>query len=257
VAEALVRLGALAAASSRAVEGRLLELEDEVTRSANHDLVELRRDRLLQFPVFLRAELLRRAWRRAGWPEAGMSAKRWRRLAALAGSRRIDRMAIGGNIELTTAGGSGCPADGFILRHIEAVAAGQDGSALPEGLPLEVPGCVPWNAGKITTAVEPDAPRDETIDLDRIASPLRVRAPVPGDRFAPLGMGGRSTPLNDFFRGRRVPPAQRACTPLLCDEAGIVWVVGHRIADRVKVTENTQRTLGLRWEPDGANPVAR
>ena len=39
-------------------------------------------------------------------------------------------------------------------------------------------------------------------------------------------------------------------TPLLCDAAGIVWVVGHRIADRVKVTEQTRRTLGLRWQVD-------
>jgi hypothetical protein len=27
-------------------------------------------------------------------------------------------------------------------------------------------------------------------------------------------------------------------------------VVGHRIADRVKVTEQTRRTLGLRWQMD-------
>ena len=31
-----------------------------------------------------------------------------------------------------------------------------------------------------------------------------------------------------------------ARTPLLCDALGIVWVVGHRIADRVKVTEQTE-----------------
>ena len=98
----------------------------------------------------------------------------------------------------------------------------------------------------IETVLEPDAARDETIDLDRIAPPLRVRSPVPGDRFEPLGMGGRGTPLNDFFRGRRVPREERARTPLLCDELGIVWVVGHRIADRVKVTDQTRRTLGLR-----------
>ena len=94
--------------------------------------------------------------------------------------------------------------------------------------------------------LEPDAARDETIDLDRIVPPLRVRSPVPGDRFEPLGMAGRGTPLNDFFRGRRVTPEERARTPLLCDELGIVWVVGHRIADRVKVTDQTRRTLGLR-----------
>jgi tRNA(Ile)-lysidine synthase len=61
-------------------------------------------------------------------------------------------------------------------------------------------------------------------------------------------MGGKSTPLNDFFRGSRVARQARVQTPLLCDKLGIVWVVGHRISDRVKVTEATRRTLGLRWE---------
>ena len=53
-------------------------------------------------------------------------------------------------------------------------------------------------------------------------------------------MGGKSTPLNDFFRGRDVVPEERTRTPLLCDAVGIVWVVGHRIAERVKVTEQTR-----------------
>jgi tRNA(Ile)-lysidine synthase len=96
--------------------------------------------------------------------------------------------------------------------------------------------------------LDPDAPRDESIDLDRIEPPLSVRAPVPGDRFQPLGMAGRTTPLNDFFRGRRVSQKARVQTPLLCDGLGIVWVVGHRISERVKVTGATTRTLGLRWE---------
>lgn len=61
-------------------------------------------------------------------------------------------------------------------------------------------------------------------------------------------MNGRSTPLADFFRGRNVGPEERARTPLLCDAAGILWVVGHRIADRVKLTDQTERTLGLRWQ---------
>ena len=65
-------------------------------------------------------------------------------------------------------------------------------------------------------------------------------------------MGGKSTPLNDFFRGRDVGREERSRTPLLCDAIGIIWVVGHRIADRVKLTEETRRKLGLRWEPGAA-----
>lgn len=240
VAEALVRLGSLAHASERALEERLLELERGAIVSLDHDRIELRRDRLVLLPVFLRAELLRRAWREAGWPEAGMSAERWRRLAHLATARPDTRVAVGVGIEIATIG------DHVLLRRTVRGSIAPQGDLVLEEMPIEVPGTIVWRESVIETVLEPDAPRDETVDMDLLVRPLRVRAPVPGDRFRPLGMGGRSTPLNDFFRGRKVPYEERARTPLLCDQLGIVWVVGHRIADRVKVTDQTSRILGLR-----------
>src|SRR5207244_9505984 len=114
---------------------------------------------------------------------------------------------------------------------------------------LDVPGwaSVPWAGGRVVVTIDPDGPCDESIDFDRLAFPLSIRAPVPGDRFEPLGMGGNSMPLADFFRGRHVPRDRRVGIPLVCDQHGIVWVVGHRIAERVKVTEQTRRRLGLCW----------
>jgi tRNA(Ile)-lysidine synthase len=183
-----------------------------------------------------------------------MSARRWRRLAILARSQRINRVSIGAGVELTTTGGSGSPPNQLVLRRISTTASLEQEPAPSQGLALDMPGVVAWGDGLIRTVLEPEAPRNETIDLDRIVPPLSVRAASPGDRFEPLGMGGKSTPLNDFFRGRRLSPHARAHTPLLCDELGIVWVVGHRISERVKVTEETRRTLGLRWE--AAAPAA-
>jgi tRNA(Ile)-lysidine synthase len=100
----------------------------------------------------------------------------------------------------------------------------------------------------VVATLDAAEPRDETVDLGSLWPPLYVRAPVPGDRFTPLGMT-REKPLNDFFRGRRVPRDPRRHVPLVCDRLGIVWVVGHRIDQRVRRTERTERTLGLRWEP--------
>jgi tRNA(Ile)-lysidine synthase len=250
VAEAIIRLGRLAGASERCIERQVIELEHEATRLLSQDQIELRRDRLRQSPLFLCAEVLRRVWRLAGWPEAGMSARRWRRLVSLARSPHVGRTVIGRDIELTTTGSDGCPPDGFVLKRTRGDTLSSCQPAPIEQISMVIPGCVPWGTGKIRTLLEPGGPRDETIDLDRIVPTLFVRAPVPGDRFEPLGMKGRKTPLNDFFRGRNIPPDERARTPLLCDEAGIVWVVGHRIADRVKVTEQTRRTLGLSWQGD-------
>jgi tRNA(Ile)-lysidine synthase len=120
VVEALVRLGRLAGDSERVIDRCLREMTNSVTWSLNGSQVEIRREWLLELPLFLRAEVLRRVWREAGWPEAGMSARRWRRLARLARKERIDRLAIGAGVELTTTGGSGCAPNH--LRHVRLEA---------------------------------------------------------------------------------------------------------------------------------------
>src|SRR3954447_23960246 len=76
VAEALVRLGELAGEAGRALERRLVALERASLLGVEPDRVVLDRRPLLRSSRFLRAELLRRVWRRAGWPEAGMDAGR-------------------------------------------------------------------------------------------------------------------------------------------------------------------------------------
>ncbi len=177
-----------------------------------------------------------------------MSARRWHRLASFACRPQKSRLAIGGGIELLTTGGSGTAVGSFVLRRIRGSTSPSGQPTAIEPIPMELPGCVAWGSGKITTLIDTDAPSDETIDLDRVMPSLFVRAPVAGDRFEPLGMNGRSTSLNDFLRGRSVAAEDRTRTPLLCDAAGIVWVVGHRIADRVKLTDRTRRTLHLRWQ---------
>jgi tRNA(Ile)-lysidine synthase len=94
------------------------------------------------------------------------------------------------------------------------------------------------------------------VDFDQVAAPLFVRAPLPGDRFDPLGMEGKSKALADFFRGRRVSRGSRARTPLVCDQRGIVWVAGHRLAERVKETSHTERRLWLScWRAAGEHVV--
>ncbi len=234
VVGALVRLGELARLSEKAHEARLHEL-DSAAR-VEPDRLEMDREAIRALPAFLRAELIRRAWRRAGWPEQGMSSRRWRRLERLARGGEASGVAIGEGISATARGRS------LILRRTTPVPPPEF-----DPIPMECPGeaAIPWAGGQIVVSGEAG---DEVVDYDQLVLPLFVRGPRPGDRFAPLGMGGRSQPLADFFRGRGVPRDQRALTPLLCDQFGIVWVVGHRIADRVRLTEATRNRIPLMWK---------
>jgi tRNA(Ile)-lysidine synthase len=87
----------------------------------------------------------------------------------------------------------------------------------------------------------------EVADVDRVQFPLHVRGRRPGDRFAPLGLGGEKK-LKDFYIDERVPFYDRDRIPLLCDRQKIIWIVGLRLSDAVRVTSETKRVLIMRKE---------
>ncbi len=87
----------------------------------------------------------------------------------------------------------------------------------------------------------------EAADADMVEFPLEVRTRRPGDRFQPLGMSAGKK-LKDFLIDQKVPFSARDRVPLLCDKQGIIWVVGIRLAERVKVTDRTKSALLMRVE---------
>jgi tRNA(Ile)-lysidine synthase len=228
VAGALVELGRIASGASRTIERIAAKRVDAIIVESGADLLAFDRLALAKLSRPARVEILRLAWRRAGWPEGAMDARRWRRLANLGWSR----LSVGSGVEAEIT------ADRLTLRNGSEVAP-----AHRKPVDLPVPGSAIWGVWRIEATVEPG---DELVDLDALALPLTIRQAEPGDRFGPLGLGGRTQPLNDFFRGRGVPRPDRGSVPIVCDQEGIIWVVGHRIADRVRRTDATRRTLGLR-----------
>jgi len=84
-------------------------------------------------------------------------------------------------------------------------------------------------------------------DLDKTGDKLVVRPRQRGDRFQPLGLS-QPKKLGEFMIDTKIPCAWRQRIPIVCSPQHILWVVGWRIADRVKVTENTKRILCLKFE---------
>ncbi len=76
-----------------------------------------------------------------------------------------------------------------------------------------------------------------------------VRGWRSGDRFRPLGLAG-SKKLQDFFVDAKVPRAARGRVPLLVSGERILWVVGHRIDERAKITAATRHALRVTARPD-------
>ena len=91
-------------------------------------------------------------------------------------------------------------------------------------------------------------PMTEYLDRDAIRFPLVVRFFRKGDRFVPLGMQ-QPKKLKRFFIDEKIPNYRRGRIPLLSDAAGPIWIVGHRISERVKITQNTKTVLKTEAEP--------
>jgi len=79
-----------------------------------------------------------------------------------------------------------------------------------------------------------------------VRGPLAVRNRRPGDRFRPVGLGGRKK-LQDFFVDRKVGRERRDLVPIVVDESDrIVWVAGYGIDEEFRVTDPAQAVLILR-----------
>jgi len=82
------------------------------------------------------------------------------------------------------------------------------------------------------------------VDAGRIEPPLEIRGIKDGDRFRPLGMRGIKK-IGDYLTDARVSRYLRDEIPMVIDRKGIVWLVGHQIADRVKIEKKTTEVLEI------------
>lgn len=120
-------------------------------------------------------------------------------------------------------------------------------------VPLPVPGTAMLSDTDWTVCASFDAfPEGIMLDADAISTKtLTLRNWRQGDRIDPLGMGGRHKKISDIFTDAKVPQVERGRVPIVADAGGIVWVVGHCISERAKVTPETKRRLYLAAEHEG------
>lgn len=78
------------------------------------------------------------------------------------------------------------------------------------------------------------------LDFEKLDFPLIIRPWADGDQFVPFGMNGRKK-ISDFLTDKKVPYSEKEETFVLTSGEKIAWVVGHRIDQRFKVTEETKR----------------
>jgi tRNA(Ile)-lysidine synthase len=202
---------------------------------------------------WLRRQILRKIWLEMGWPMREMSLQHWVRLSRWVNSKSISEGCV---LHLP----------GFILAtktvseirfqyHLDNSQVTLQES-FNESLPIsfDSPGEVlagdleiqsKWlsTIPTIPEIIAFNPSEYAVIDPAKLVSPMLLRHPQNGDQFAPLGLNGHHQKLVDFLRTQGVSNHSKKLTWVLCDQIGIVWVVSHRVADRVKITPDSRSAL--------------
>ncbi len=98
-----------------------------------------------------------------------------------------------------------------------------------------------------------ESPFVEYIDAEKISGRLVLRNWRPGDSFYPLGMN-RSKKLSDFFVDEKVPLGEKSTVPVFCERSDekrspkkekVIWIGGHRLDERYKITPATKLVLKI------------
>ena len=102
----------------------------------------------------------------------------------------------------------------------------------------------PWRLDiREATEIKPsDDPLTAVLDLEKLSFPLTWRKWRAGDHFYPLGMAHRKK-ISDFLIDRKISVGEKDAVTVLESTGEIVWVVGHRIDNRFRLTSSTKKTI--------------
>jgi tRNA(Ile)-lysidine synthase len=237
IEEALVRLAEAAATDAEALE-RAADQAWETLAEPGVGEVRFDPAALGALPQAITARLLQRATDILS-PGSSAEAGHIAGITAGLGKPRL-RLSLPGDLQGVTRGRR------LIIRHAKAAV-----HRPIEEQPLPAGGRAEAGDWSFTIKVldgpavqKAASPSEAYIDRAALVGSLRVRSRRPGDRLRPLGLGGTKK-VQDILVDAKVPAEDRDQVPIIEDDVGIVWVVGHCIDERVAVTPRTARMIGL------------
>ena len=265
--QALLRLAGLAAEDMSFIQQQVVDLWDQVARH-EENAVRLDREEAAKLPAALQRRLLRAAIVHLIGDSRDIEASHVEAARSLLDkpvSKRVslprgivcrgdyEHLVVEGIPESADGAGpcayvASCPlpqieGEAVLTLPGETVLPGWRITASIVGEPL---GCAPTQDSMSWTSHRLPEQLVAEFDLRKVGRKVLVRKRRAGDRFRPLGMDA-SKKLQDFMVDARIPRAWRDRVPIVCSADQIIWVVGWRVDDRVKVTDASTDILRLQF----------
>ncbi len=139
--------------------------------------------------------------------------------------------------------------DGVLIRKKKSVS-----TRITDEAVLPVNGTIEYNGLTISTRLleKQDIPKKipqkrytKWFDYDKILRCGLLRTRRPGDFIVINAEGGRKK-LKEYFIDEKVPQDERDRYVCLANGSEIIWIIGLRISESVKVTENTNTVLEVK-----------
>lgn len=248
----LQHLATITTADYALLQELLQEAWDEILQEGGADWLRLDREGWLKLPLSLRRSTLRRAVEQLRPTERDVAFRpiEQARFVVEGGETGAKAMLPGGLVLTVTY-------DRFTIAA-DPQSVPTDLPQLPDEIPvtLPVPGQVSLAHGSTIEASLVDDV--DLVQIERNRGPwqvfvdvadgelLQVRPRRPGERFRPLGMQGRSASVKEVMINRKIPARLRSRWPLVANQRHLVWLVGHHLDERARVTADSRRIIQLK-----------
>lgn len=260
IRQRLVEMGRIISAEEDLLNSQTLTVWERLLVEQEEDFTVLQRDQWQSLPLALRRRILRHAVVGVH-PTTGDVSFR-----ALESARKIaEEGQTGASVNL--------PDGVSLLVNYEHLIIQRDAANLAEGYPqltgleprpLPVPGVTPLAAGWRLTAewlsredvalAEIRQNQDEWRAYAAIgaADALIIRPRLAGERMRPLGLGGERK-VKEIMIDRKIPGFLRERWPVVATPDHAIWIAGHVLDERARVTEAAERIVRLQCRPPAAH----
>lgn len=246
VAEALLRTGRIASDDIDFLDEQVSRLWDEVARQQEKSVI-FDKARFDQLPPTLKRYLLRASVERLLGSAKDIEMRHIEEMMSLATKPAGKRLNLPGGLLFSVG-----------YNQYQLATDMTSLSPLPKlkgEFQLNIPGETRLPGWRIkATVIDPSTIKGLTknsfiayLDLGKTGDRLLVRPRRRGDRFQPLGLS-QPKKLGEFMIGAKIPQAWRGQIPVVCSGEQILWVVGWRLDERAKVTEDSKQVLRLEFK---------